>query len=88
MGCTDPIQSNRCDFSSLDLSTTMSSSLDLSTTILWQSLSKDVYTYGKLEGSKSGPAPILEISEDPESEPLLQKEGNTKKKKKGMTFIY
>ena len=59
------------------------SSSDLSTTILWQSLSKDVYSYGKYEGSRSNAATIMEVSEDLESQPLLRKDGSEKKKTKG-----
>lgn len=59
------------------------SSTDLSTTILWQSLSKDVYSYGKYEDSKSNPATIMEVSEELESQPLLEKDIKQKKKSKG-----
>lgn len=66
------------------------SSLDLSTTLLWQSLTKD---YGKLESSKvaGGPETIMEIShEDLESRPLLQKTGtaeNRKGKERGAGWL-
>lgn len=59
------------------------SSTDLSTTILWQNLSKDVYSYGKYEDSKSNPTPIMEVSEELESQPLLEKGVRQKKKVKG-----
>lgn len=59
------------------------SSTDLSTTILWQTLSKDVYSYGKYEDSKSNPTPIMEVSEELESQPLLEKGVRQKKKVKG-----
>lgn len=59
------------------------SSTDLSTTILWQSLSKDVYSYGKYEDSKSNPTTIMEVSEELESQPLLEKDIKEKKKNKG-----
>lgn len=64
------------------------SSLDLSTNVLWHTLSKDVYTYGKLEGSRSGAEAIMEVSEDLESQPLLagEKVDSNKKKVKGMIF--
>lgn len=63
------------------------SSTDLSTTILWQSLSKDVYSYGKYEDSKSNPTTIMEVSEELESQPLLEKDIKEKKKNKGNNNI-
>lgn len=59
------------------------SSLDLSTAILWQSLSKDVYSYGKPDVSKAGPSTIMEVNEDLESQPLLGKDEKAKRKKQG-----
>lgn len=63
------------------------SSLDLSTTILWQSLSKDVYSYGKSEVSKSGPSTIMEVSEDLENQPLLDKEGKPSRNNQGAGWL-
>ncbi|KFM80688.1 putative sodium-coupled neutral amino acid transporter 7, partial [Stegodyphus mimosarum] len=58
------------------------SSLDLSTNILWQSLSKDVYTQNRLEVSKSNQETIMEISESSESQALLGNGTKTKEKRK------
>lgn len=57
------------------------SSVDLSTNILWHSLSKDVYTYGKHEVGRGAPGAIMEVSEDMESQPLLTGDAKSGKKK-------
>ncbi|XP_054712257.1 sodium-coupled neutral amino acid transporter 7-like [Uloborus diversus] len=69
----------------------MTSLEDLSTNLLWQSFSKDVYSQGKYDYSKSGQETILEVSEIDESKPLLQSNPNSasgkKIKKKGAGWL-